>query len=247
MVIIMLSKSILMEKLNDPNRVEELLQLLRRKRNYSEVNKLREREAFFTEMVNGITNIVGEQLLCDLQNLKSLSVEQLNILKQVLPKDIPFACHLRNVDKNWSDTYWELEYNGRTLSTEDLPNPDLFETLVSMITQGNVEEQSSDTRIPILTEYTNGDFILQENVKYGIIPDASSWQVREYLANNSNARLFTIILGKEIDCSNTTTLEFHSPFQRFINQIPITSDKIEYVNNIRGILGFTSNEHLRSQ
>ena len=50
----------LIEKLNDSNRVEALIQLLRRKRNYSEINKLREQEAYFTEIVNGITNIVGE-------------------------------------------------------------------------------------------------------------------------------------------------------------------------------------------
>ena len=140
---------------------------------------------------------------------------------------------------------WDIEVNGSTLSTENLPNPDMFETLVSLITQGNTEEHPSDTSASILTEYTNGDFILQGNIKYGIIPGASSWQVKEFLSSNSEARLFTIILSKEIDCSNTATLSFHASFQRFISQIPVTNDKMEYVNNIRNMLGFTITEEAR--
>ena len=121
----------------------------------------------------------------------------------------------------------------------------MFETLVSLITQGNTEEHPSDTSASILTEYTNGDYHSTGNIKYGIIPGASSWQVKEFLSSNSEARLFTIILSKEIDCSNTATLSFHASFQRFISQIPVTNDKMEYVNNIRNMLGFTITEEAR--
>ena len=110
--------------------VDKIMKLLKRKRNYNELNKYQECELFFSEIVSEIKIIIGESRLSDLHNLKSLSEEQLDELKSILG-NIPFSCHLQNIERNKSDTYWKLTCNERIFSTETSENSDLFGTLVS--------------------------------------------------------------------------------------------------------------------
>ncbi len=231
------------------DRIDALIQLFRKRMDYNQTNKSNQIDAYYQSMVNGIANIVGEELLTDLQNLKSLTKEQLLTLKGLIPASTSFSCHLRNIERNWSDTYWELEYADTKLSTRELPNPDMFETLISLI-KGETDDTSISTSTSnrntsrsILTRYSSGDksdFVLWNGEKHGISSTASAWEMRDFLNKNKDAKLYTVILRKEIDCSldNATILTFQPQFRRFTSAIEVKESKNDYISHICNLLNF---------
>jgi dsRNA-specific ribonuclease len=234
-------KDVLLEKLDDTTKVNALLQLLRTRRSYNQMNKASECDIYFKQLIRGITNIVGHEVLNDLQNLKSITLEQLGTLKAILTRG-QFVCHLKNVEKNWSDSFWELEYDGNTYSTKDLPNPDMFETLVGMFEQSKDAPSSNNEQVEdIFQDYLDTrdtDFVVISGTKYGIKPNTSVYQVRRFLTSNSDAKLFTTIFGKNIDCSTNDILRFKAQFHRFVKAIRSDFETSEdYVGHICELLG----------
>lgn len=228
-------RSSLANVIADKSKVNELFELMTRGRRYNELNMVREQHTFYREVNHALLLCVPPAKILEFKNLEHVDQRQLDQLNGLIQSS--FRVHLANVEKNWSDTYWWLEVfndDGQvayTCSTQDLDNPDNFDSLISLL-KDEISETIDNELVDILQPLRpNEDFVRYRGKEYSLNIKASVPVVKRFLAEN-HLDIHMVLFGETVIYQDVYHLKFTDVFHRFRMSIPEVSDIKTYVSTL---------------
>jgi len=227
---------------------ESIARALRRKRTFAETDQTKACEAFYKELNASLQSIIPHEVINDLQNLKHATAEQVACVKEALSQHFAtgfsFSLRVREVEKNWSDTYWTVDVSiegkkTKAYSTEDMAGADMFGTLLACIHEKEQAEEILSAEEPFLQGQQEGanEFVLHEGVRLVPNPRASNSLVKRFIAAN-DCKLVVRLYGEEVEYTAHSLVSFQEPFKRFVACIEHGLETETYLARLRCLLGF---------